>query len=73
MRTIMEFPPEGYIPLSDHARSIGANVNTANQAARQGRITDAVRVHIPGTPRAVWYVPENCSWKPLPVGKPRKY
>lgn len=67
-----QLPPDGYRPLAEHARSIGCKPDTARRAAQQGNIPGAVRVHVPGTPQPVWYVPANCPWRPRKVGRPSR-
>ncbi len=64
-------PPPGYIPLPDYARAIGCDPDIARRAAQQRNVPGAERVRTPGTPQPVWYVPQECSWRPKKRGRPK--
>ncbi len=64
--------PNGYIPLAAWARERGIRPDTAARAAKRGQIVGATLVHIPGTPRPVWYVNPDNPWSPQPKGRPCK-
>lgn len=67
---VLTTPPENYRPLADYARSVRSEPDTARRAARRGKIPGAVRVHLPGTPEPVWWVPADCTWTALKRGRP---
>lgn len=61
-------PPPGFRPLAEYCRENRIRRDVAAKAANAGRVEQAVKVHPPGAPHPVWFIPVSCHWKPYPKG-----